>query len=260
MYVEFMKKAYRQHAVYRVQYYMGLLNAILTIFIGAAIWKAVYGDNQIFNGITQKEMITYSVFGMIMRSMLSMNEFILDHKVRSGEIAADLLKPVRFLFYLFSIVLGETLYNFKTRVLPVVIVAFLAFRMVVPQDKWYIPLFILSLALSYLVLYCFNLILWLAVFWIHQSWSIVTIKNSIILICSGAMVPLWFMPKGMSDFLSWLPFKDIYYTPLKIYLGKATFSEVWSLYASQGVWIVILLAIALFVWKKAQNKLVIQGG
>jgi ABC-2 type transport system permease protein len=260
VYTALMNRSFRSHAIYRLQYFIGLFNSILTIFIGAAIWDAIYGGRSIFEGITREEMITYSVLGMIMRSMLSMNEFVIDRKVQSGDIAADLLRPVRFLGYVFSVVLGEVLYNIWTKVLPVLILAFLVFDIVVPGQKLYILLFLVSLVLSYLVLYSLNLIIWLSAFWVHHTWSIVTIKNAFILLLSGATVPLWFMPKGLANLLEWLPFKDIYYTPLRIYLGKATLHEVWSLYIGQILWFTVLLTIGLFIWQKAQYKLVIQGG
>ncbi|WP_054943543.1 ABC transporter permease [Paenibacillus ihuae] len=259
-YVEFMSRSFRSHAIYRLQYFLGLFNSILTIFIGAAIWDAVYGGRQIFEGITREEMITYSVLGMIMRAMLSMNEFVIDHKVHTGEIAADLLRPVRFLDYIFSIVLGEVLYNIWTKVLPVLILAFLIFDLVVPEQTVFIVLFVVSLVLSYFVLYSFNLIVWLSAFWVHHTWSIVTIKNALILLLSGAVIPLWFMPDWMADILAWLPFKAIYFTPLSIYLGKATLHEIWSLYIGQVLWIAVLLTIGCLIWRKAQYKLVIQGG
>lgn len=259
-YVEFAKKSFHRNAAYKLQYYIGLFNAILTIFIGAAIWQAVYGDIQIIDGISKEQMVTYAVLGMIMRTMLSMNEFIIEGKVQTGEIAVDLLKPIKFLWYIFSIVLGDVLFNLWAKVIPVIIIAFFVFNLALPDESLYIFLFIISLILSYFVLYSLNMIFWLLAFWIHHIWSMITIKNSLIMLLSGATIPLWFLPKSISDVLYWLPFKDIYFTPLNIFLGKVTIREVGILYLHQLIWILILFSIGNIMWQKAQHKLIIQGG
>lgn len=260
MYVEFAKKTFHRHAVYRIQYLFGLFNSILALFISAAIWQAVYGNSQMIDGISKNDMITYAVLGMIMRTLLSMNEFHIDGKIHSGEIAVDLLKPLHFLTYLFSIVFGEVLFNLWTKVLPVSIIAYFVFQLVFPQQWIYILLFLISLLLSYLVLYSLNLIFWLLSFWIHHTWSVITIKNALVMLLSGATIPFWFLPEPISKVLYWLPFKDIYFTPLNIFLGKVPLPRVGILYLEQCFWIVLLYVTGRILWKLAQRKLIIHGG
>jgi ABC-2 type transport system permease protein len=260
VYVEFAKKTFQRHAVYRVEYVFGLFNSILALFISAAIWQAVYGDTAIIDGISKNEMVTYAVLGMIMRTWLSMNEFIIDGKIHSGEIAVDLLKPYRFLRYIFAIVFGEVLFNLWTKVLPVTIIAYLAFQLVFPSQKIYIVLFLISLVFSYFVLYYLNLMFWLLSFWIQHTWSVITIKNAIVMLLSGATIPFWFLPDQVVTVLQWLPFKNIYFTPLNIFLGKVPVGDIGLLFVEQCIWIVILYAICQLLWKLAGRRLIIHGG
>ncbi|MNY42011.1 hypothetical protein D3C86_1768680 [compost metagenome] len=129
------------------------------------------------------------------------------------------------------------------------------------SDSWLdLALFMISVLLSYTLLYFFNLIFWLLAFWVHQTWSIVTIKNAIILLLSGATIPFWFLPHRLVSVLEWLPFKSIYFGPLSVILGKVDLGKIWTVYIEQMMWITVLAIISLWLWRKAQVKLVIQGG
>ena len=259
-YVQFARKAFRRKSVYRLEYFLGLFNAVLTIFIGAAIWDAVYNDASVIDGIGRSQMITYAVLGMVMRTMLTMNEFIIDGKIRSGEIAVDLLKPLRFPRYVFSVVLGEVGFGLWTKVLPVLALSFVAFRLELPESPFVALLFVVSLLFAYLLLYALNYIFWLFAFWIHHTWSMVTIKNALLMLLSGATIPLWFLPEKLERIFSVLPFRHVYYTPLSLYLGKIEPSEVPGIFAQEIGWIVALYAIGRLLWRRAQLKLTVQGG
>jgi hypothetical protein len=40
------------------------------------------------------------------------------------------------------------------------------------------------------------------------------------MVFSGALLPLWFMPPAIADFIALTPFKSIYFVPISIYLGS----------------------------------------
>lgn len=137
----------------------------------------------------------------------------------------DLLKPLRFPRYIFAVVLGEVGFNLWAKVVPVVVLAFLVFRLNLPAGALEGVLFAISLVLAYLTLCFLNVIFWMLSFWIHHTWSMVTIKNALLLIMSGATIPLWFLPGALARVLEVLPFRHIYFTPLSIYLGQVSLAE-----------------------------------
>ena len=91
-------------------------------------------------------------------------------------------------------------------------------------------------------------------------WGIVTIKNVIVNILSGTLLPLWFMPNALKKIIEFTPFESIYFTPVKIYLGELSGREIAISMAIQLVWIVLLWSVANIFWKKGVKKLVVQGG
>ncbi|WP_127530184.1 ABC transporter permease [Paenibacillus kobensis] len=260
VYLKVAKQSFQQKLSYKLEYYLGLFGSILSIFITSAIWKAVYGSEAVVSDVTQTQAVSYALLAILMRTTLTMNEFLIDGKIRSGEIATELIRPYKFLVYIFSRVTGEVGYNMWTRILPLIIVSALCFNLEITNSWIHMIEFACSLVLSYFLLFYINLIFWLLAFWVHQTWSLITIKNAIILLLSGATIPFWFLPDWLTRILQLLPFKDIYFTPLTIILGKSISADVWRLYGEQLLWIALFAIISLLLWRKAQTKLVIQGG
>ena len=87
-----------------------------------------------------------------------------------------------------------------------------------------------------------------------------TIKNVIVRILSGTLLPIWFMPSVMKKIIAWTPFESIYFTPVQIYLGEIQGVELLEKLLIQLIWVFMLWLIARFFWKKGVKKLVVQGG
>ncbi|WP_135548520.1 ABC transporter permease [Paenibacillus cymbidii] len=259
-YVQVAKQSFHRKSSFKLEYYLGLFGSILSIFISIAIWSAVYGSSSRIADISQSQAITYAVLALLLRTGLTMNEFIIENKIRTGEIATELIRPYRFLAYLFSIVIGEVGFNIWAKAIPLVLICLVCIHLDISSSWLHIAAFMISVMFSYLLLYVINCIFWLLSFWVHQTWSMITIKNAIFLLVSGATVPYWFLPEWLARIFEWMPFKTIYFSPLSIVLGKMSNGDIWKLYGEQAVWILVFAAAGLWMWRKAQNKLVIQGG
>jgi ABC-2 type transport system permease protein len=93
--------------------------------------------------------------------------------------------------------------------------------------------FIISAIFGYLVLYNLNFIVWISSFWFYSTFIIITIKDAMIMILSGALVSIWFMPEWLFNIIKLTPFDSIYYTPLSIYLGQVPANEIINSIAKQ---------------------------
>ncbi|TXK77424.1 ABC-2 family transporter protein [Paenibacillus sp. N3.4] len=260
VYLEFAKKSFQNNIVYRMDYLAGVVNAIVMIFVNISIWKAIYEEEESLEGVQFKMLVTYIVLSFLMQVVYMMDEYIIESKVRSGLISSDLLKPINFRLYLLSHHLGTTVFRLLMQLLPAIIVSIFLFKLLMPFSTIMFVYFILSALLGYLVLYNLNFIVWVSSFWFYWTFSLVTIKDAAVMIFSGALIPLWFLPQGIVDFIKLTPFDSIFYTPIRVYLGMIPQEEIWSSLMRQAFWIVILFVIGQLLWKAAAKKLVIQGG
>jgi ABC-2 type transport system permease protein len=70
---------------------------IITVLIHVSIWRAVLYEGTVAAGqpVTFQDMISYTVICNAINLLMNFEVIgILDSKIRSGEIAMDLLKPV----------------------------------------------------------------------------------------------------------------------------------------------------------------------
>ncbi|HEX3029387.1 MAG TPA: ABC-2 family transporter protein [Clostridia bacterium] len=259
-YIELAKKSFQNNLAYRIEYFAGLINTLVMIFVNIAIWKAIYEDNDSFDGVQLKIVITYIVLGFLMQSIFAMDDYLIERKVTTGLISSDLLKPISFRLYIFSYNIGATVFRIVMQLTPALIISAFFFRLLPPFSVTMFIYFVLSGILGYLVLYSLNFLVWVSSFWFYWTFSIVTIKDALITILSGALVPLWFMPQWLYDFIKLTPFDSIYFTPITIYLGQVPPDEILFNILKQVFWIAILGLIGHLLWKSATKRLVVQGG
>lgn len=230
------------------------------IFVNISIWKAIYEEEEVVGGVQFKMLITYIVLGFLLQSIFAMDDFLIENKVRSGLISSDLLKPINFRLYIFSYNIGTLVFKIFMQLLPALIVSVILFRMLPPFSLTSAIYFVTSSVLGYLVLYNLNFLVWVSSFWFYWTFSLVTIKDAAIMIFSGALLPLWFMPKGLVDFIKLTPFDSIYFTPISLYLGQVPSDEIIFSIARQVIWILVLFGTGQLLWRSANKKLVVQGG
>jgi ABC-type uncharacterized transport system permease subunit len=121
-------------------------------------------------------------------------------------------------------------------------------------------IYLVSLTLAFTV----SLLLWMIVgmsgFWLL---NIGGLRNMIHIagdFLAGALVPLWFMPDAMRAVVEFLPFQAMSFLPASIFSGQVSGSDVIQPITVQVIWVILLAVAAQLVWKRAQRKLVIQGG
>lgn len=259
-YLEVVKKSFQNNIVYRVEYFAGVINTLVMIFVNIAIWKAIYEEEEVLGGVQFKIVMTYIALGFLMQCIFVMEDYFIEGKVTSGLISSDLLKPISFRAYVLSYNIGGTLFRIIMQLTPTLIVAIILFKLLPPFSFQMFAIFLISGMLGYLVLYCLNFIVWITSFWFYNTFSLVTIKDALVLLMSGALIPLWFMPQWLYDFIKLTPFDSIYFIPISIYLGQVPAGEIVFDLLKQVVWIMLLGTIGHFLWMAAKRKLVLQGG
>ena len=78
--------------------------------------------------------------------------------------------------------------------------------------------------------------------------------------CSGAIVPLPFLPDGVQRIFNLLPFASMQSTPFLIYVGYTTGKEALISIAVQVFWLAVTLVAGRLMIKRALKKVVVQGG
>ena len=260
LYFEICKKNFQNNMVYRSNTFMGILNTFIVVVVNISVWKALYGNSQTVNGVNFMATVTNLILGIGISSAFFIDEFFVANKIRTGDISSDLLKPINFKFYILSVNLGNISYRLLIQFLPTLILSALIFGLLPPSSFLNLIFFIVSLVMGFLVLYYLSFCLSLISFWYFNIWSFVTFKNALITVFSGVYLPYWFMPKWVNNIVDFTPFKTIYATPINVYLGNVSLSQIPYYFGQQIIWIIVLWAISRLLWKIGNKRLTIQGG
>lgn len=259
-YLAYFKLTFKQKTVYRVEWLLGIFNSIIQIFISIAIWKALYAGRSNINGIDFSVVTTNFIISLGLSNIFFTNDFGIQQKINDGSIANELLKPIDYRKILLANTLAEIAFKFLCNFIPTFIIAVICFGILPPCGVLQFCLYLLSMFFGFCVLWTLSLIIQMSAFWIINVWSISTIKNVFVKVLSGAMLPLYFMPKGIMKVISYTPFDSIYHIPLQIYLGTVDNMTILNSMIKQIIWIIGLYLISLFMWHKGSKKIVLQGG
>lgn len=259
-YVEFALKKFQNKMAYRLEFFMGILNTVITIVVYLCIYKALYGDMQEVDGITFSMVATHFAISLGLSGAFEYNEMFLQDKVHDGSITNEFLKPVNFVFRLMAENIGEGLFKVIFNFFPAVVITMFYVKLSPPVSVINMVVMLISVILGYLILWLIGFIVQTWSLWLFSVWGIMTIKNVFVKILSGTLLPLWFMPEIVRKIISFTPFESIYFTPIQIYLGEIQGVELLNKMFIQVVWIGILGIIAGAFWKKGTKKLVVQGG
>jgi ABC-type uncharacterized transport system permease subunit len=245
---------------YRFNILFWLLGTLLQIYLLRVVWTAVYAGRGEAEGAELARLIAYlTLANLQLWITYPILSEILQGRIREGQIAIDLARPVPFLGQLVAQQLGATaaLLPFLALALPI---AFLLGNLAPPQSAQAGLLYLASSGLAYLIVTEANLLLGLLAFWTMETWAFIAIYRFVNQFLAGALVPLWLFPPWLATLAGLLPFQTQAHIPLSIYLGQLDGEAALRGLLVQGFWVVVLYGLAQLVWGQAMRKVVVQGG
>jgi ABC-2 type transport system permease protein len=91
-------------------------------------------------------------------------------------------------------------------------------------------------------------------FWTTRVSALFELAIAVELLLSGRLVPLPLMPDWAEDIANVLPFKWSFYFPIEALVGDLSREELLGGLAMQVLWIVVLTALTLVVWRFAVRR------
>lgn len=259
----FISVAFKTNNVYRAKIYLSLTSSFMFLLVQYFFWKALYTPSENHHLITFESMVTYLVLARCVSILFLDLGYMhaIREDIRSGDIINHLTRPYNYMFRYMSEVLGRYLSSLLFVIVPMFLLCVLLFNFTPPKSVESLLAGILFLGLSFIIYFLINFIIGLSIFWIQDSNGLIPIIAwSIYEVASGSLIPLWYFPEAAKIILNFLPFKFSVDVPIKIYLGQLSAGQISYNVLHAFLWIVVLYALQSFIWKKALQKLNIQGG
>ena len=130
-YLKFISKAFQRSIAYKLEYYTGLMNAFLYIFIFTSVWQTVAKESPGALGTWSGEtLVSYAILSTLIKVSFGRNESLLTNKIKTGDIVYDILKPYNFVMMYFADSFGVSLFQLFARAIPLLIFSLLFFGIV----------------------------------------------------------------------------------------------------------------------------------
>lgn len=261
LFFEMTRRAFRRYLTYRAATLAGFATNFFFGLVRIAIFQALYGQREVVAGITLQGAVTYVVLGQALIAFLSIfSWFELMRSVYTGEIAADLLKPVGLFSFWLAQDLGRALTGLLLRGVIFLGLFALLYDLAFPASPGQWLAVGLALVLGWLVGFAWRFLINLSAFWTPNAVGFLRFAFVFMWFFSGFLMPLRFFPDWVVRLSAWTPFPYMFNVVIDVYLGVVTGPEVARALAMQALWAAGLVVACQLVLRLGVKRLVILGG
>ena len=258
--LELGKMQFKQYTIYKSNFWLFTLNRVVEIVVYIFVWQAIYNQTGDAGGYTLSQMITYYilVFTLIAFATWGINEDMA-HSIRNGKINKELLNPLTYFKYYFGMNLGELAFALVVGI-ATFIICNIFWSVSFPVSIIHFILFIIVILLGIPITFFLQMIAGTVGFYSNSIWGMQILRQAIISIFSGIIAPITLFPGWFQTLANILPFKELIYTPINIWLGEIAIVEIWPIIIKQIIWGIILYIVAKIFFNHAIKKVTINGG
>ena len=250
---------------FRLGTFVTILGNLIYLVLIYFLWKAIYASSgtECVNGMTFNDTLIYLVLATALFNFLEM--FIvwdMSRDIQSGTIILKLLKPINFRSYSFWSYFGHNVITFFLTFLPTFIIIDIVTHGSIALGI-NLVFFIAAAAMALIINFSIDMMVSTICLYTESTWGINMVKECIVLLLSGASIPLAFFPESLRTVIYYLPFRCIYDTPLNILLQKEGYTIGSGLFFQlllQLAWCIGLTVAGNLFWKVSLKKITVNGG
>jgi len=261
-YLSFLRAGLIEMVQYRLSLFIMVVGNLLYLILIYFLWKAIYasaGTDRV-NGMTFSDTLIYLVLATAMFTFMEMYAvWEIGRDIQSGKMVLNLLKPMKYRTYLFWSYSGTLVSHFLVTFLPTLIIVRIVTGDAIPLS-WNLLLFLGAALMAVVINYSIDFIVGTICIFTESIWGINIMKQVIVLLLSGATIPVAFFPEGLRTVVYFLPFQSIYNTPLTILIGKETPENILWMMGLQLFWCVFLGVASRLFWSRSIRRITVNGG
>jgi len=260
-YLAFTRGSFMVGLVYRFGFLFAIVGNAIYMGVAYYLWRSIYHNTTTLHGLTFNETFLYIGLGSGVFILLkTYTDWFVHYEIRDGAIASYLIKPIDYQLYVLFSSLGALITNALATTIPTVLILIFIFKIKITMG-WGLVFFPVSLLLAFLISFSLDYFVGIMGFYTESVWGIVTTKEILLSILSGALIPLQFFPIIFQKILLVLPFQAIFYTPLMMVTKPD--QDINTLLISLGIqlfWAVTLFIATRLFYNQAVKVLRIGGG
>ncbi|MGH3476647.1 MAG: ABC transporter permease [Nocardioidaceae bacterium] len=264
LYLAVARRAFRRYSTYTAATLAGIFtNSVFGVIISFT-YIAVWEQNPTAGGYDVTDAVTYCWLGQAMIMTVAVwgggaTDDLAD-RIRTGDVAIDLYRPVNLLGWWLATDLGRAAYHLLTRGLAPTLVGALIFDLRFPATLGTWLLFATSVPLAVVVSFGIRMLVTASAFWLLDDTGVKNLQAVFATFFSGLVVPLVLFPGWTKDVAMALPWSAFLQVPADIWLGRRAGWDAAAGIGFQLLWAAVLLWVCHGVLALANRKVVVQGG
>lgn len=240
-----------------------VIGNLLYLIVVYFLWKAIYASagTDVVNGMTFTDTLIYLVLATALFGFMEMyTVWEIGRNIQSGKIVLDLLKPMEYRRYLFWSYSGSFVTQFFFTFLPTFIIVGFVTHGAIPLGV-NLLYFVISVVMAVSINYSIDFFVGTICLFTESIWGINIMKQVIVLLLSGATIPIAFFPEPLKTIVYYLPFQSIYNAPLTLLLnGDPKFETVITILGTQLIWCIVMTVLSTLFWKVSLRQITVNGG
>lgn len=255
---------FRRYATYRIATAAGVFTNTVFGFILAYTYMALWDERPQLGGYDMSQALTYVWLGQALLATCAMMgggfEDELMERIRTGDVAIDLYRPIDLQMWWLAGDLGRAAYQLLARGIAPMVLGALAFPLALPTSPGIWLAYLVSVTLGVVVSFAVRYLVALSAFWLMDGAGASQMAFLAGLFFSGMLLPLTLFPGLLGEVARALPWSALLQVPADVFLGKHTGWGLVEAFAFQGGWALALLLTGRLVQSVATRRVVVQGG
>jgi ABC-2 type transport system permease protein len=264
LYVAIATRGFRRYSTYRAATLAGIFTNSVFGVIYSYAYLALWAQRPDAGGYDATDAVTYVWIGQALLMTVALwgggTTDDLGERIRTGDVAIDLYRPVGLVPWYLAADLGRAAYHFLTRGLAPTLVGIALFDIRLPESPSVAIAFLVSLVLAVVTSFTIRFLVASTGFWLLDTTGLKVLSGGAAIFFSGMVLPLVVFPEPLRSITFALPWASYLQTPADIWLGKREGLDVLAGLAQQALWIVALVVLCQVVLRAATRKVVVQGG
>ena len=258
----FFAAGFRRYSSYRAATVAGVVtNSVFGILKASVYVAAVSSAGGSLGGYDAHSSVTFAWLTQALIAPVHMFTWTeLAQRVRTGDVAIDLARPMDLQMSWLFTDLGRAAYVLVPRGLPPLLVAGATFGLTLPASPLPYLLGAVSIVLAVAISFACRFAINLTALWLIEIRGVNTIYLGVSTMLSGLFVPVRWFPPWLRTVAAATPFPSLLQTPADLIMATRTGWAAAIALGVQVLWLAVTLTLGRVLLARAVLKVVVQGG
>lgn len=251
-YREIARTYLKTQLVWRADVLFNMVFTVGRILFAYLLWKVIFAEKDMIGGFTFHGMLSYYIISSFF-TQLEMSHGISEEmsaRIRNGTFSKYIVIPVNVEGYFAAMESGVVLfYLFFDFAAAFIWIFLFGIEFALVKDGMIIACALIMVLLGMFFMVQLNFFLGILTFKYEEINTFLMIKNNLIALVTGSIVPLVLFPDTIVSFMRFLPFYYVTYLPSMLLTGKCTDETVHGLIVI-SCWCIVMQAAIRIAWKR----------